>query len=181
MATSGCLVPRTTSREFRSATPRKSQSWKLKDIPPHPDFPVLEKRPLILALVPQTVGIRCARSRTHWVGFTRTDSVILLPMEYDMPIMSISEKGQVVIPKELRDKYGIATDGEVMVTEVGGHIAVLPAPKDPIKALRGSVKLARPVSEVIHEFRNEERQREERLMRRFVRDHASKSSKKQRR
>jgi len=95
-----------------------------------------------------------------------------------MPIMSISEKGQVVIPKELRDKHGIATDGEVMVTEVEGHIAVLPAPKDPIKALRGSVKLARPVSDIVRDLRDEERQREERLMRRFVPEHANKPSKK---
>lgn len=95
--------------------------------------------------------------------------------------MSISEKGQVVIPKELRDKYGITTDGEVMVTEVEGHIAVLPAPKDPIKALRGSVKFAQPVSDIIRDLRNEERQREEKLMRRFVSDHANKSSKKKQR
>ena len=98
-----------------------------------------------------------------------------------MPIMSISEKGQVVIPKELRDKHGIATDGEVMVTEVEGHIAVLPAPKDPIKALRGSVKLARPVSDIVRDLRDEERQREERLMRRFVPEHANKPSKKKQR
>jgi AbrB family looped-hinge helix DNA binding protein len=92
--------------------------------------------------------------------------------------MSISEKGQVVIPKELRDKYGIGTNDEVMVTEVGGHIAVLPAPKDPITALRGSVKFAQPVSDIIRDLRNEERQREEKLTRRFVPDHANKTSKK---
>src|ERR1043166_4399943 len=96
----------------------------------------------------------------------------------NMPIMSISEKGQVVIPKELRDKYGIATDAEVVVTEVEGHIAVLPAPKDPIKALRGSVKLAQPVSDIVRDLRNEERQREEELMRRFAPEHANKPSKK---
>ena len=33
---------------------------EVKAILPHSDFPVLERRPLILALVPQTVGIRCA-------------------------------------------------------------------------------------------------------------------------
>ena len=94
--------------------------------------------------------------------------------------MSISEKGQVVIPKELRDKYGIATNGEVVVTEVEGHIAVLPAPKDPIKALRGSVKFAQPVSDIVRGLRNEERNREEELMRRFVPQHVNKPSKKKR-
>ena len=100
--------------------------------------------------------------------------------EYEMPIMSISEKGQVVIPKQLRDKYGIATDGEVVVTEVEGHIAVLPAPKDPIKALRGSVKFDQPVSDIARGLRNQDRQREEELMKRFVPKHANKSSKKKR-
>ena len=44
-----------------------------------------------------------------------------------MPVMSITEKGQVVIPKELREKYGIATNAEVIVTEIEDHIAVLRA------------------------------------------------------
>src|SRR2546422_10380785 len=98
-----------------------------------------------------------------------------------MPIMSISEKGQVVIPKKLRDKHGIGTDGEVMVTEVEGHIAVLPAPKDPIKALRGSVKFAQPVSDIVRELRDQEKQREGKLMRRFVPEHADKPAKKKQR
>ena len=85
-----------------------------------------------------------------------------------MPVMSITEKGQVVIPKELREKYGIATNAEVIVTEIEDHIAVLPAPADPILALAGSVKLTQPVAEIIRELRNEEKQRDEKLLR-FVR------------
>src|SRR5262249_14908068 len=114
-------------------------------------------------------------------GITFWHSVILIAQEYEMPIMSITEKGQVVIPKELRDKYGITTNGEVMVTEVGGHIAVLPAPKDPIKALRGSVKFAQPVSDIVRELRDEEKQREEKLMERFFPHHAVKPLPKKRR
>ena len=105
-------------------------------------------------------------------------AVILEMTEYDMPIMSITEKGQVVIPKELRDKYGIETNGEVMVTEVEGHIAVLPAPKDPIKALRGSVKFTQPVSEIVADLRKEERRREEKLLKRFAPKHASTNKRK---
>ena len=86
-----------------------------------------------------------------------------------MPVMSITEKGQVVIPKELREKYGIATNAEVIVTEIKDHIAVLPAPADPILALRGSIKLTQPVAEIIRELRDEQKQRDETLLKRFVR------------
>ncbi len=58
-------------------------------------------------------------------------------MEYDMPIMSISEKGQVVIPKELRDKYGIATDGEVMSPKSGATLRCFRPQKIPSKHYEG--------------------------------------------
>ena len=99
-----------------------------------------------------------------------------------MPVMSITEKGQVVIPKELREKYGIKTNGEVIVTEVAGHIAVLPAPRDPIVALQGSVKFTQPVADIIRELRDAERQRDEKLLKRFTTKNAQRTRKtKQRR
>lgn len=97
-----------------------------------------------------------------------------------MPVMSITEKGQVVIPKELREKYGIGTDGEVIVTEIAGHIAVLPAPKDPIMALKGSVKLTQPVADIVRELREAERKRDERLLKQFVTENAKRPGKKKR-
>ena len=54
-----------------------------------------------------------------------------------MPIMSISEKGQVVIPKELRDKYGIATDGEVMSPKSGATLRCFRPQKIPSKHYEG--------------------------------------------
>ena len=98
-----------------------------------------------------------------------------------MPVMSITEKGQVVIPKELRDKFGIKPDAEVIVTEVSGHIAVLPAPEDPIAALQGSVKLTQPVTDIIRELRDTGRQRDEKLLRRFTRGNAQRAKKKRQR
>jgi len=98
-----------------------------------------------------------------------------------MPVMSITEKGQVVIPKELRDKFGIRTNGEVIVTEVAGHIAVLPAPEDPIVALQGSVKFTQPVADIIRELRDADRQRDEKLLRRFATENAKKARKKKQR
>lgn len=40
----------------------------------------------------------------------------------------MSQKGQVLIPKELREKLGIETPGEVFVYEGQGHIIIEPVP-----------------------------------------------------
>ena len=77
-----------------------------------------------------------------------------------MITVSITQKGQVVIPKKLRDKYGIETRGKVLVTEIGDHIAVLPFVSDPIKEGRGMLKFDRPLHEVMSEMKGEERQLE---------------------
>lgn len=51
--------------------------------------------------------------------------------------VKVSSKGWVVIPKELRDKYGIKPGGRVAFVETGGHLAVVPLSDDPIAALSG--------------------------------------------
>jgi AbrB family looped-hinge helix DNA binding protein len=45
-----------------------------------------------------------------------------------MPIVVTSAKGQVVIPKEERDKVGIGPGTRVVVTAVDDHIEVRPIP-----------------------------------------------------
>ncbi len=78
--------------------------------------------------------------------------------------MSVTQKGQLVIPKELRDKHGIAPNSEVIVTEIGGHIAILPAP-DAVRQGRGMVRFDRPVADLLKEGRTEEFQHDARLTR----------------
>ena len=41
--------------------------------------------------------------------------------------MNVTPKGQLVIPKALRERYGILPNSSVVVTEIAGHIAILPA------------------------------------------------------
>ena len=79
--------------------------------------------------------------------------------------MSVTQKGQLVIPKELREKHGIAPNSEVIVTEVGDHIAIFPAP-DPLRQGRGMLRFDRPVVELIQEARAEERRFEKRRLKR---------------
>ena len=82
--------------------------------------------------------------------------------------MSITQKGQLVIPKELRDKYGIAPNSQVIVTEMQDHIAIFSA-RDPIRQGRGMLKLSSSVAEAVRESRREESRHESGLTRQFVR------------
>lgn len=84
-----------------------------------------------------------------------------------MATMNVTQKGQIVIPQELREKYGIRANGKVIVTEIDNHIAVLPAAEDPLKEGRGLLKFTRPVAEIIKEVRREERVLEARRTNRF--------------
>lgn len=54
--------------------------------------------------------------------------------------MKISTKGWVVIPKPLRDEYGLEPGSKVKVISYGGILAVVPQPDDPVKALSGMLE-----------------------------------------
>jgi AbrB family looped-hinge helix DNA binding protein len=53
---------------------------------------------------------------------------------------TISAKGWVVIPKNLREKYGLKKGTRVQVVEYGQAIALVPLPDDPVQALYGMLK-----------------------------------------
>ncbi len=50
---------------------------------------------------------------------------------------TISSKGWVVIPADLRKKYGLKPGDAVNVIDYGGVLALVPALKDPVKQSRG--------------------------------------------
>lgn len=75
--------------------------------------------------------------------------------------MSVTQKGQLVIPKELRDRHGIKPNSEVIVTEIGGNIAILPA-MDPIRQGRGMLRFDQPTSELLEESRTAEIEKDNR-------------------
>jgi AbrB family looped-hinge helix DNA binding protein len=49
-------------------------------------------------------------------------------------------KGQIVIPAELRRKYGIKTGTKIIVTDVGDAILLKPVTEQYLKNLQGSLK-----------------------------------------
>ena len=49
----------------------------------------------------------------------------------------VSTKGWVVIPKDLREKYGLREGTRVQVVDCGNVLALVPLPEDPIGSLYG--------------------------------------------
>lgn len=63
-----------------------------------------------------------------------------------MPIVKASSKGQIVIPKEIRDKLGITPGRRVLLRVVDEHAEITPLPDDPIKEMRGFLKGGKSLS-----------------------------------
>lgn len=54
-----------------------------------------------------------------------------------MPVSQISQKGQILIPRQLRRKLGFKPGGKVQLIEEGGRLVITPAAEDPIAAATG--------------------------------------------
>lgn len=68
----------------------------------------------------------------------------------------VSERGQVVIPKALRDRLGIRPGQELdFVVERGRLIARKISAQDAVAKVSGILKLKRPVDDVMKELRGE--------------------------
>jgi AbrB family looped-hinge helix DNA binding protein len=52
----------------------------------------------------------------------------------------VSTKGWVVIPKDLREKYGLDKGTRVQVVDFGEALALIPVPADPVEALHGMLE-----------------------------------------
>jgi len=54
-----------------------------------------------------------------------------------MPIVTVTPKGQVMIPANLRKRFGIKPGRKVSVEVEGDRLVVRPLPEDPVDALYG--------------------------------------------
>jgi AbrB family looped-hinge helix DNA binding protein len=83
-----------------------------------------------------------------------------------MSALRVSSKGWVVIPAELRKKYGLTAGKRVAIVDYGGTLAIVPVPDDPVEAMYGRFASSGGPSwtdELIEEHRKE-RERDERLL-----------------
>lgn len=73
---------------------------------------------------------------------------------------TVSEKGQVTIPKPLRRSLGIRARQVLEVREEKGRLVIAKAdPHDPVEAVYGLLKLDRPTDRLMVELRGEDRRR----------------------
>ena len=47
----------------------------------------------------------------------------------------VSARGWIIIPKPLREKYGLQRGAQVQVMDYDGVLALMPLPDDPVEAL----------------------------------------------
>ncbi|MFP3929211.1 MAG: AbrB/MazE/SpoVT family DNA-binding domain-containing protein [Desulfobacteraceae bacterium] len=57
-----------------------------------------------------------------------------------MTVVQISPKGQILIPKRLRERYGVRPGSRVQILEGQEGLLIKPAPEDPIEAACGFIE-----------------------------------------
>ncbi|MFC1496633.1 AbrB/MazE/SpoVT family DNA-binding domain-containing protein [Candidatus Margulisiibacteriota bacterium] len=72
-------------------------------------------------------------------------------------VTKISEKGQIVIPVELRRKYDIGPGDKIELMDIGGEIVIIPITiKNPIDEARGMLKGGKSTRALLKAARDEE-------------------------
>lgn len=66
-----------------------------------------------------------------------------------MATVKTLSKGQIVIPAEIRKRYGIKPGSELQIMEYGGIIYLIPPVEDPIKAACGILPSKPSLSEIL--------------------------------
>lgn len=78
--------------------------------------------------------------------------------------LTISHKGWVVIPAELRKKYNLLPGTEVVIVDYGGVLSIIPALNNPVKQGRGLLKGLPSLTKDLLKERAQEGTREKRRM-----------------
>lgn len=87
-------------------------------------------------------------------------------------VVRVSQKGQLTIPKPLREKFGIETPGEVFIYEEGDRIVVESVPTlEELHGIHAGDHEPGEVIAMVREMDEEERRREEEEVQDLVERH----------
>lgn len=71
----------------------------------------------------------------------------------------LSSRGQIVIPKEIRDKLGLSPGQKLEVYDEGNKIVLIAVPEDPVDSLNGMFETERSVDELREASKEEDERR----------------------
>lgn len=78
-------------------------------------------------------------------------------------LTKVSAKGWVVIPQELRNRYGLRQGTPVRFVDYGGVLSIFPVPANPVRAGYGMLKgKGRRLTDRLVEEHRQDREREDR-------------------
>lgn len=86
-----------------------------------------------------------------------------------MSTVTVSSKGQIVMPKKIRDALGIKPKQKVFLKVVQNHAEIIPLPENPAKAFCGIFKNGSSLTKTLLKARREETGLEEKNIARFLR------------
>ncbi len=88
--------------------------------------------------------------------------------------VTVSKKGWVVIPKEIREKFGIHPGDKIFIFDAGGSIAVMKSQEDPIAYGYGLLKGGPSMAMELVEEHRQEVEKDEREAREWREKHQKK-------
>lgn len=77
-----------------------------------------------------------------------------------MTVVTTSSRGQIVIPKEIRERLEIVPGKKLLIKAEGDHVIIKPMPDDPVDHFCGIFKGGSSLTKaLLHERRRERRRR----------------------
>ena len=86
-----------------------------------------------------------------------------------MSLVTVSSKGQIVIPKDIRKDLHIKPKQRVLLKMVKDHAEIIPMPDDPVEAFCGIFRDGPSLVNALLNERKEEQKREEKSAARTLR------------
>jgi AbrB family looped-hinge helix DNA binding protein len=75
--------------------------------------------------------------------------------------VTVSTKGQIVIPAAIRKKYGMEAGTRLQVVDLGDHVCLVPSFEDPVRDACGMFADGPSLTKALLEERARERERED--------------------